>query len=293
MKRVYRRGFTLLEVMMAVAILGLCLTAILSAQAGAFANATFARNISIATTLQRCKMTELEEYLKRNGFQELDEADSGPCCDEQDSPGMRCSWRIEKPVFPEAKLGELDLNAGLDLSTQNSPLGGLPGMPGGAGAAPGAGGLPGGAGAAAGLLGLLGGGMPAAPGAEGATDADAGAAAGSDRLAETLGAAGSSEAVSGILPMLMGMVYPGMKSMYEASTRRVTVTVTFAHLGKDYPMELVQWVTAPRTVNDALNPAEQENVNPTGGGIGNPTGGMGPGNSGGPRGMGSPGGAVR
>jgi general secretion pathway protein I len=291
MTRVYRRGFTLLEVMMAVAILGLCLTAILSAQAGAFANATFARNISVATTLQRCKMTELEEYLKRNGLQETDESDSGPCCDDQDSPGMRCSWRIEKPAFPEAKLGELDLNAGLDLSTQNSPLGGLPGMPGGAGAAPGAGGLPGGAGAAAGLLGLLGG-APAAPGAEGATDADAGAAAGSDRLAETLGAAGSSEAISGILPMLMGMVYPGMKSMYEASTRRVTVTVTFAHLGKDYPMELVQWVTSPRTVNDALNPLDPNNQDTVGGG-GLNGGGMGPGNSGGPRGAGSPGGAVR
>jgi general secretion pathway protein I len=259
MTRVYRRGFTLLEVMMAVAILGLCLTAILSAQAGAFANATFARNISIATTLQRCKMTELEEYLKRNGFQETDEADSGPCCDDQDTRGMRCSWKIEKPVFPEAKLGELDLGAGLDMNTPNSALGDLAGGLQGGAAAPGAGGLPGGA---AGLLGLLGGGAGALPGAETALDPDAGAGAGSDRLAETLGAAGSSEAISGILPMLMGLVYPGMKSMYEASTRRVTVTVTFMHLGKEYPMELVQWVTSPRTVNDAMNPLDPNSEDP-------------------------------
>ena len=62
------RGFTLLEVMVATAILGLGLTAILSAQAGAFATAAHARNLSVATTLARCKMGEIEEHLYRDGI---------------------------------------------------------------------------------------------------------------------------------------------------------------------------------------------------------------------------------
>jgi prepilin-type N-terminal cleavage/methylation domain-containing protein len=56
-------GFSLLEVMVAIAILGLGLTAILSAQAGSFSAATQARSLSVATGLARCKMLEVEEKL--------------------------------------------------------------------------------------------------------------------------------------------------------------------------------------------------------------------------------------
>src|SRR5689334_17693881 len=109
-RRSLSRGFTLLEVMVAVAILGLGLTAILSAQAGAFATSKHARSISVATGLARCKMSEIEEHLQRDGFQELDESDSGPCCEGDESPDVRCSWKIEKPEFPPPKFGELNLD---------------------------------------------------------------------------------------------------------------------------------------------------------------------------------------
>src|SRR5262245_15442776 len=89
------RGFTLVEVMVAVAILGLALTAILSAQVGAYAATGHARNLSIANGLARCKMSEVEEHLLRNGYQELDEADNGPCCEGDETPNMTCSWRVE------------------------------------------------------------------------------------------------------------------------------------------------------------------------------------------------------
>src|SRR5262245_24081047 len=95
-KDAHVQGFTLLEIMVAVAILGLGLTAILSAQAGAFASSASARRMSLATGLVRCKMSEIEELLLREGFQELDQNDSGPCCNDEDTPNMRCSWKIEK-----------------------------------------------------------------------------------------------------------------------------------------------------------------------------------------------------
>lgn len=204
-------GFTLLEVMVAVAILGLGLTAILSAQAGAFASAAHARNLSVATGLARCKMSEAEEKLAGpDGYPELDSVESGPCCDGDTTPNMRCTWKIEKPVFPEAKFGELDLNASLGSLGLGAP-----------GAAPGASPLPGGAPP-----------LPSAP--------PGGALPGGLPDLSSVGG------MSGIAGMAMSMVYPILKPLFESSTRRVTVTLTWREGGKDYTMELMQWVTSPQ-----------------------------------------------
>ncbi|WP_437689469.1 type IV pilus modification PilV family protein [Sorangium sp. So ce176] len=152
------RGFTLLEVMVAVAILGLGLTAILSAQAGAFSAAAHARSISFANGLARCKMTEIEERLTRDGLPALDEIDSGPCCEGDESPNVKCEWRIEKPEMPEPNYGDLDLDTGLE------GLGFKPGEPSGTAPPSGelgdlaqsfAGGGAGGGSAAGGVAGLL------------------------------------------------------------------------------------------------------------------------------------------
>jgi general secretion pathway protein I len=60
-----RRGFSLLEVMVAVAILGLTLSVILSAQGGLAASNRSAANMGTAANLGRCKMTEAEEKAVR------------------------------------------------------------------------------------------------------------------------------------------------------------------------------------------------------------------------------------
>lgn len=214
-RRAKIRGLSLLEVMVAIAILGLGLTAILSAQAGSFSAATHARSLSLATGLARCKMMEVEEKLKRDGFQETDENDSGPCCDDDDNASMRCTWRIEKPELPEAQLGDLDLDTDLNLG----------GTPGGSGA-PGIGAL----------AGLAGSGSSAVPGA------------GSNLSDVASGLAGSiaeSGGVDGIAAMAMGIVYPDLKKFFEAGTRRVTVTVHWADGSADRTLEIMQWFTLP------------------------------------------------
>ena len=106
-------GFTLLEVLVAVAILGLSLTAIMSAQYSAVVGVSHARNMSAAVGLARCKMSEVEQQLREEGFQELDTSDDGPCC-EGDRSDVICEWSVERPVFPEAELGELNLNSELE-----------------------------------------------------------------------------------------------------------------------------------------------------------------------------------
>ncbi|MBM4360345.1 MAG: prepilin-type N-terminal cleavage/methylation domain-containing protein [Deltaproteobacteria bacterium] len=204
------RGFTLLEVMVAVAILGLGLTAILSAQFGALNGVSYARGMSGAVGYARCKMSEIEEELRRDGFAELDEADSGPCCGDG-SPGYTCEWRIEKPTFPDGTSAKLDLDT--------SSLGSLGKLAEGGAVAPPAGGAP--VDASAGLSGIT---QALGPGAS------------------DLAAGG----VSGIASMVMGMVYPTMKRLFEASSRRVTVVIHWDDRGRDRSFDVVQWVTSPK-----------------------------------------------
>ena len=60
-------GFSLLEVMVAIAILGLVLTVILSAQGGLAASNRSSANMGQAVSLGRCKMSELEEKMLKLG----------------------------------------------------------------------------------------------------------------------------------------------------------------------------------------------------------------------------------
>src|SRR5688572_28663153 len=95
------RGFTLLEVLVAVAILGLGLTAILSAQTGLFGSSSYAERVSFATGLARCKLSELEIKLeKERSFPLTDIRDEGPCCAEDTYGGFKCKWKTEKVELP-------------------------------------------------------------------------------------------------------------------------------------------------------------------------------------------------
>lgn len=69
-----QRGFTLLEVVVAMAILGLALLAIFDLNSGAVASHAYVKRITVATQLARAKMTDLEQELYDKGF-ELDDVE--------------------------------------------------------------------------------------------------------------------------------------------------------------------------------------------------------------------------
>jgi len=72
-----RRGFTLLEVVVALAILGMALLAIFDLNAGAVNNHAYAKRLTVATMLARSKMTDLEQELYDKGFDNDDQERSG------------------------------------------------------------------------------------------------------------------------------------------------------------------------------------------------------------------------
>ena len=84
-----RRGFTLLEVMVAVAILGLALTAIFSSEVGASNVAQRAKRQNVATTLARCKMGEIEEFIAVEGLPLVEKEDEDNCCEHAPVDGYQ------------------------------------------------------------------------------------------------------------------------------------------------------------------------------------------------------------
>ena len=111
-------AFTLLEVMIAVAILGLALTAIFSSEVGASNVAQRAKRQHVATTLARCKMGEIEEIIAIEGLPLVEKADDDNCCEHAPVEGYECSWIVDRIILPE--LGVDDSDDELDEKDQNN-----------------------------------------------------------------------------------------------------------------------------------------------------------------------------
>lgn len=77
-----RPGFTLLEVVVALAILGLSLMAIYDLNAGAVAMHAYSKKLTVASLLARSKMSDLEQDLYDKGFNSDDEEKSGDFSEE-------------------------------------------------------------------------------------------------------------------------------------------------------------------------------------------------------------------
>lgn len=210
-------GFTLLEVLVAIAILGLGLTVVSSAQTGVFWSYTKATKLSQAPGLASCKMAEVELKLLQEGYPILDDDDEGDCCEDVDIPGYTCSWKVQRVVLPELPTGDLSADAG----APSDPL-------------------------AEGELGAVGPDPMANMGPLGAL-ATMGQSVG---LGEKSGMGAFSDAMSGsssgLASMVMGFVYPDLKVMLEASIRKIIVTVHYKEGESDRELTITQYVTNPQ-----------------------------------------------
>jgi prepilin-type N-terminal cleavage/methylation domain-containing protein len=77
MRRRLRRGFSLLEVMVALAILTVCLVLLAETQSSAVLLTTEAERIVVATDLARMKLNEALLEVEQDGFQTSDRNESG------------------------------------------------------------------------------------------------------------------------------------------------------------------------------------------------------------------------
>jgi len=88
-----RRGFTLLEVMISLAILAVALVALSDLNGGAVGMQAYARRATQATLLLRGKMADVEETLQKDGFSDFTDDKHGSF--EDDEGGAGYQWRAE------------------------------------------------------------------------------------------------------------------------------------------------------------------------------------------------------
>lgn len=223
-----RRGFTLIEVLVAIAILGIGLTAIFSSQWVSFASVKHARYMNESAGLVRCKMSEVEWQLEQDGYQVSEVNETGACCEGVEDGEYSCSWTVAPVEFPQAQFGDLDLDAELDFGSGPSLFGGGPTT----GAAPGA--------AALGFLKSGNAAMGQAGDVSGIADSFLG---------------GTEGAADGVAGLVMQIVYPDLKAIFEAGTRKIIVTVSWIEGRKEYSRTLEQWVTSSKAAGIGANMA--------------------------------------
>ena len=123
-----KRGFTLMEVMIGLALLGVALTVLIKSSANSIFNARQAQMMGVATDLSRATMYEIEEKLLKDGFTETDQSEgdigevervrvvdpatgnikfeektgsrSGKCFEDEGWPNVCYAYRIEQVELP-------------------------------------------------------------------------------------------------------------------------------------------------------------------------------------------------
>jgi general secretion pathway protein I len=215
------KGFTLLEVMVALAILGLALSAILSAQAGLYDANVKARNLSIATSTARCKMNEVEQNLLAKGYPEIDQNDEGQCCSGESPPGMSCNWKVERVTLPNPPATAVN-DGGIPSGDAGNPLGAF--------------------------------GALAAAGANPGSLGDGGLAGLSSMLSTPMGPGGQT-GTAGVAGMAMTIVYPQLKPLLEASIRKITIEVKWNEGPNQKKVQIVQFVTNPQKGIPPIDPS--------------------------------------
>lgn len=244
-------GFTLLEVMVAVAILGLALTVILSAQTGLHGASARNHTTSLALGLARCKMAEVEEQMLKLGYPEIDSMDEGACCADERRADIQCVWKIERIEMPDPSLtgGDGGLAAASEAlqkgtAPTNTSTAPLPEGVDPATVPPPDSTIDPNSVPAAAPTSAIAGTIPIDQ--LGSLTSNLKIPGGSDGLLGGALSAGLSGGVGALAPMAMGMVYPSIKPMLEASIRKVTVTAYWREGLHRREFEIVQWLTNPQ-----------------------------------------------
>jgi general secretion pathway protein I len=225
-----QKGFTLLEVMVALALLGLGLVVLIKSAANNINAAEQSHMMGIATDLARGKMYDIEEQLLKDGFTDTDQSqvDLKPF-DTEGWPNIFYSYKVEQVEMPDFDQltamaqgrqgsGAYAASAGSGSNYYGSAFGSAYGS----GFGPDqVGGFQNSA--LGGMLGMFGGG--------GASSGVAGSQAGS----------------------LIQSQYSMFQQILKASVRKVTLTVSWKVMGIDNSMRVVCFFTDASAMDKVLN----------------------------------------
>ena len=230
-----QRGFTLLEVMLALALMGLGLVVLIKAAAGNIASSEEAHMMGVATDLARGKMYDIEEILMKDGFTDTDQSQlDDKCFDDEGWPSICYSYKVEEPKLPSYD----ELQQMAQGAAKGSGAGSGSGSGFGSDQAPG--GFENSAlGGMIGMMGAFGGGKQDITAAQG------------------------------------GALIQGQYSMFQeilkVSVRKVTLTMKWKVLGRDQEMKVVAFFTDAAAMDKVLNGMGSQEL-PTASGTGSNSG---------------------
>lgn len=235
-------GFTLIEVMIAVVILGLGLSSLFASQAGAIRVAQRARTTTVGTLLARCKMGEIEEDIAKKGWPGTNLDGRDECCVGATHDGFRCEWKIERIVLPDASQAQTEAAAkdALKNGTSGAPGATPPGTPSSPFGAP--------MGAPISPTGA----SPGDPMNFGIPVTGMGGVGGMGGMGGMGGTAGDPMAT-----MVMQYTFPIMKPIIEEQVRRVTVSVSWLEGTSNQGFDLVQFLVNENPMTPP--PVDEEN----------------------------------
>jgi general secretion pathway protein I len=241
------RGFTLLEVMIAVVILAIGLSSLFTSEAGAIKIASRARTTTVASLLARCKMAEVEEKVVKEGWPgDLIEG-RDECCEEGEQDGYSCEWKVERIKLPDTEEDEDE--AGDDESAKDGDK-----KSGGGG-----------------MIDQLSELSKQEPGERltGITDMLSGGKRGERETHDDKKEAEEQESMlDPMASMVMGLAFPMMKPVIEEGVRRASVLVKWKSGEKEQTFEVVQFLVSEEQIiipeSDEDNPAA--GANPAGAG---------------------------
>lgn len=213
-------GFTLLEVMVGLALIGFALTVLMKSTAGSIFNSEQAHMLGVATDLARGKMYDIEEVLLKDGFTDTDQSqESEECFEDEGWPGICYSYKVEEPELPS-----FDQLQGMASGKAEEMMGSA-----GSGSA-----------GSAGDMMAMGSGGGLANSALGGMLGMVGMFGGSQDIDAAQGGA-----------MIQGQ-YSMFQEVLKVSVRKVTLTIKWKVLGRDREMGVVAFFTDPSAMNRTM-----------------------------------------
>jgi general secretion pathway protein I len=240
-----RRGFTLLEVMLGLALLGLGLTVLIKSAAGDIFNAQQAHMMGIVTDLARGKMYDIEEKLLHDGFSDTEQHEDDQSFSEEGWPAIHYSYKVELVELPGfEQLQAIVAGAGSGAGSARSSAGS-------------------GDDATGGFENSMLGGMLSQFGGLGGG-----------------GGKGSADVNASIGGAFVQSQYTMFQQILKVTIRKVTLTLNYQVMGSDRDLKVVQFLTDAAAMDKVLNGMGAQDLPPAGGpgsGSASPGGGTIPG----------------
>jgi prepilin-type N-terminal cleavage/methylation domain-containing protein len=267
-----QRGFTLLEVMLGLALLGLGLTVLIKSAASDIFSAQQAHMLGIVTDLARGKMYDIEEKLLHDGFSDTEQHEDDQSFSDEGWPAIHYSYKVEVVELP----GFEQLQA-IIAGTGSGAAAAGPGK--GSNQELTNGGLGSGEEATGGFENSMLGGMLSQFGGLGGGG----------------GGKGSADINASVGGAFIQSQYTMFQQVLKVTIRKVTLTLNYQVMGSDRDLKVVQFLTDAAAMDKVLNGLGAQELPPAGGGSGSGSGGPGggvpggsvPGGGGGGKGSGS------